>query len=341
MVSVLSVFVALAIISINLKTCQATYNVTLNEKSISDYYQKWMIQFSKVYKDNFEKEMRYKVFKKNLIFIENFNNMGNQSYKLGVNEFTDMTKEEFLATYTGRLRGINVTSLPKVVDQSMSSRKLNFSELFYVKDWRIEGAVTPVKNQGSCGSCWAFSSVAAVEGLTKISGNNLVSLSEQQLVDCTNGCNAGSTGEAFAYIIKNGGISSDSEYPYQGKSGQCRSDARPAIRIKGYENVPSNNEYALLDSVLRQPISVDIDSSTDSFMHYKEGVFDVLDCGIDVNHAVVLVGYGVTDDGIMYWLAKNSWGENWGEQGYMRIRRMVEWPEGMCGLAQYANYPVV
>ncbi|RID49499.1 hypothetical protein BRARA_H00298 [Brassica rapa] len=204
MVSVLSVFVALTIISINLMTFQASYNVTLNEKSISDYYQKWMIQFSKVYKDNFEKEMRFKVFKKNLIFIENFNNMGNQSYKLGVNEFTDMTKEEFLATYTGRLRGINITSLPKVVDQSMSSRKLNFSELF----------------------------------------------------------------------------------------------------------------YALLDSVLRQPISVDIDS-------------------------IVLVGYGVTDDGIMYWLAKNSWGENWGEQGYMRIRRMVEWPEGMCGLSQYANYPVV
>ncbi|CAN7029395.1 unnamed protein product [Brassica rapa subsp. trilocularis] len=167
MVSVLSVFVALTIISINLMTFQASYNVTLNEKSISDYYQKWMIQFSKVYKDNFEKEMRFKVFKKNLIFIENFNNMGNQSYKLGVNEFTDMTKEEFLATYTGRLRGINITSLPKVVDQSMSSRKLNFSELF----------------------------------------------------------------------------------------------------------------YALLDSVLRQPISVDIDSSTDSFMHYKEGVFDVLDWG--------------------------------------------------------------
>ncbi|KAG2314205.1 hypothetical protein Bca52824_017327 [Brassica carinata] len=340
MVSVLSVFVALTIISINLKIFQVTSNVTLHEQSISDYHQKWMIQFSRFYKDDFEKDMRFKVFKKNLKFIENFNNMGNQSYKLGVNEFTDMTKEEFLATHTGGLRGINVTSLPAVVDQTMSSRKLNFSKLLSVKDWRIEGAVTPVKNQGSCGSCWAFSSVAAVEGLTKISGQNLVSLSEQQLIDCTNGCNAGRITDAFNYMVKNAGISPDLEYPYQAKPGQCHWN-RPAIMIKGYETVPSNNEIALLDAVLRQPVSVNIDSRMDSFRHYKEGVFDARDCGIEVNHAVALVGYGVTEDGIMYWLVKNSWGENWGEKGYMRIRRMVEWPEGMCGVAQYAFYPVV
>lgn len=151
MVSVLSVFVALTIISINLKPFQATSNVTLHEQSIFDYHQKWMIQFSRVYNDDFEKEMRFKVFKKNLKFIENFNNMGNQSYKLGVNDFTDKTKEEFLATYTGGLRSINVTSLPEVVHQTMSSKKLNFSELDFVKDWRNEGAVTPVKNQKSCG----------------------------------------------------------------------------------------------------------------------------------------------------------------------------------------------
>ncbi|KAG2314203.1 hypothetical protein Bca52824_017325 [Brassica carinata] len=121
MVSVLSMFVALTIISMNLKIFQATSNVTLHEQSIFDHYKKWMIQFSRVYNDDFEKEMRFKVFKKNLKFIENFNNMGNQSYKLGVNDFTDMTKEEFLATYTGGLRdiNINVTSLPKVVHQTI------------------------------------------------------------------------------------------------------------------------------------------------------------------------------------------------------------------------------
>ncbi|KAL0853665.1 hypothetical protein Bca101_058817 [Brassica carinata] len=197
---------------------QATSNVTLHEQSIFDHYKKWMIQFSRVYNDDFEKEMRFKVFKKNLKFIENFNNMGNQSYKLGVNDFTDMTKEEFLATYTGGLRGININD--------------------------------------------------------------------------TNGSQ-------------------------------------------------KNNETALLEAVLRQPISVTIDPSMDSFMHYKEGVFDEKDCGIGQNHEVALVGYGVTEDGIKYWLAKNSWGESWGEEGYMRIRRMVEWPEGMCGVAQYASYPVL
>lgn len=179
-----------------------------------------------------------------------------------------------------------------------------------------------------------------MEGLTKISGKYLVSLSEQQLVDCLNGCNTGNIEDSLKYITKNG-IYSDSEYPYQGKPGKCRSPARPAIMIKGYERVPSNNEIALLDAVLRQPVSVAIDSSTASFMHYKEGVFDVPDCGIETDHAVALVGYGVTDDGIKYWLAKNSWGENWGEKGYIRLRRMVDWPEGMCGLAQYAYYPVV
>ncbi|CAA0252598.1 unnamed protein product [Arabidopsis thaliana] len=333
MVSVRSVFVALTILSMDLRISQARPHVTLNEQSIVDYHQQWMTQFSRVYKDESEKEMRLKVFKKNLKFIENFNNMGNQSYTLGVNEFTDWKTEEFLATHTG-LR-VNVTSLSELFNKTKPSRNWNMSDIDMEdesKDWRDEGAVTPVKYQGAC-------------RLTKISGKNLLTLSEQQLIDCdiekNGGCNGGEFEEAFKYIIKNGGVSLETEYPYQVKKESCRANARraPHTQIRGFQMVPSHNERALLEAVRRQPVSVLIDARADSFGHYKGGVYAGLDCGTDVNHAVTSVGYG-TMSGLNYWVLKNSWGESWGENGYMRIRRDVEWPQGMCGIAQVAAYPV-
>ncbi|KAG7598600.1 Peptidase C1A papain C-terminal [Arabidopsis suecica] len=346
MVSVWSVLVALTILSMDLRISQARPHVTLNEQSIVDYHQQWMTQFSRVYQDESEKEMRLKVFKKNLKFIENFNNMGNQSYTVGVNEFTDWTTEEFLATHTG-LR-VNITSLSELFNETMPSRNWNISDIDIddeSKDWRQEGAVTPVKVQGACGSCWAFSVIGAMEGLTKISGKNLLTLSEQQLIDCdtekNTGCDGGGIEEAFKYIIKNGGVSLETEYPYQVKKGSCRANARPATQtqIRGFEMVPSHNERALLEAVRRQPVSVLIDARADSFKNYKGGVYAGLDCGTDVNHAVTFVGYG-TMSGLNYWVLKNSWGESWGENGYMRIRRDVEWPQGMCGIAQVAAYPI-
>ncbi|CAL8166129.1 unnamed protein product [Prunus armeniaca] len=228
----------------------------------------------------------------------------------------------------------NVTNLPSDV---------NFSSM---------GAVTPVKYQGECGCGWAFAAVAAVEGLNKLKTGNLVSLSEQELVDCNvgldnDGCRGGHFGYAFQYMIeRNRSLATEADYTYQGvDGGSCKADdysktdASGAITITDFENVPENDENALLKAVAYQPVSVAIDANTVEFQQYSGGVYGG-PCGTDLTHAVTIVGYGTSDDGVKYWLIKNSWGEDWGERGYMRLQRDVLAKEGLCGIAREASYPI-
>ncbi|XP_044231460.1 procathepsin L-like [Thunnus albacares] len=212
-------------------------------------------------------------------------------------------------------------------------------------DWRDKGYVTEVKNQKNCGSCWAFSATGSLEGQIFNKTGKLVSLSEQQLVDCSRdygnmGCSGGWMHDAFRYIKENGGLDTEDSYPYEAKDGKCRYDpAKIGANCTGYVNVKSNDEDALRDAVATiGPVSVAIDASQTSFQLYKSGVYDEPHCQSSaLNHAVLAVGYG-TENGLDYWLVKNSWGLEWGDKGYIKMSRNKQ---NQCGMGSYAIYPQV
>ncbi|CAL9015620.1 unnamed protein product [Prunus brigantina] len=330
---VIAIFIVLGTLA-----SQATSR-TLSEASIAAKHDQWMTKYGRVYADNAEKERRFAIFKKNVQFVEKFNTEGNKTYKLGLNEHSDLSDEEFLRQRTGYKRATELTSSANI---SFRYEDLSPTDVPPSIDWREKGAVVPIKDQGSsCGCCWAFSAVAAVEGINQIKTGNLISLSEQQLLDCTsgnNGCNGGFLPTTFEYIQQSGGIASEENYPYQAVQGTCNAN-QPAVQITGYEKVPENIEEDLLKAVSKQPVSIAIVGSGNEFRNYQSGVFSATDCGTTLDHAVTVIGYGTTEDGTKYWLLKNQWGESWGENGYMKILRDAGPQEGVCGLAREAYYP--
>ncbi|XP_030547242.1 senescence-specific cysteine protease SAG12-like [Rhodamnia argentea] len=305
-------------------------------------HEEWMSVHGRVYKDSDEKAKRYEIFKQNVNRINAFNNDKEVGYKLAVNKFADLTNEEFRASYTGYKR--RSTSVLSSAD-AKSFKYANFTAAPAVLDWRTKKAVTSVKDQRKCGCCWAFSAVAAIEGITMLKKGKLVSLSEQELVDCdvngiNQGCEGGLMDSAFQFIRSKGGLTSEVNYPYRGVDGTCSTakTVNIAASITGYQDVPANNEKALLQAVANQPVSVAIEGSGFSFQFYSGGVFTG-SCGTSLDHAVTAVGYGTSSGGTKYWLLKNSWGPGWGESGYMRILRDVSSKTGLCGLAMEASYP--
>ncbi|CAN6553174.1 unnamed protein product [Malus baccata var. baccata] len=318
---------------------------TLYQASIAAKHEQWIKKHGRVYQDSVEKERRFHIFKNNVEFVEKFNSEGNKTYSLRINRFSDMTNDEVLRYYTGYKQPTESTSS---ADASFTYKSLSLTDVPPSIDWRERGAVTPVKDQGICGCVWAFSAVAAVEGIIQIKTGKLISLSEQQLVSCdtiNSGCQGGSMDKAYAYIQQNGGITSEENYPYQslnGSAGTCDMNKayKAAARITGYAEVLSINETELLKAVSMQPVSVGIHASP-VFQQYSGGVFTGDDCGTELNHAVTIIGYGTTEDGTPYWLIKNSWSDTWGENGYMKILRNADAPGGVCGLAIRPFYPTM
>ena len=256
---------------------------------------------------------------------------------MSVNEFADMTFAEFHTKMTGYNAKDNSVHRASNTD----GPHLDVQKLAGSVDWRQKGAVTPVKNQQQCGSCWAFSTTGSTEGAHAIKTGNLVSLSEQQLVDCSaaqgnQGCNGGLMDQGFQYIISNKGITTEAAYPYTAQDGTCKNGMSAAATLSSFVDVAQGSEADLMKAVNLGPVSIAIEADQQCFQFYSGGILSDSSCGMQLDHGVLVVGYG-TENNVDYWIVKNSWGASWGESGYIRLIR----GKNECGIAQAASYPVV
>ncbi|KAM9368342.1 cathepsin S [Phaethornis superciliosus] len=304
------------------------------------HWKLWKKTYGKEYPQEVEEGERRATWEENLRLVTLHNlekSLGLHSYELGMNHLADMTSREVSALLTG----LQVAPQKKL---SSPSRRHGRDQLPEQMDWRDQGCVTPVKNQGSCGSCWAFSAVGALEAQVKLKTGKLVSLSPQNLVDCSTtygnqGCSGGFMTNAFQYIIDNQGIDSEESYPYTAQNGTCEynSSARAATCSR-YVELPFADEEALKEAVATVgPISVAIDATQPTFFLYRSGVYDDPRCSQDVNHGVLVIGYGTQEDKD-FWLVKNSWGVQFGDGGYIRMARNHQ---NHCGIASYPSYPLI
>jgi C1A family cysteine protease len=324
----------------------SVYSYSYNDTHWNEFT-KFKETFNKTYSNFKELKNRFEIFKDNFMGILKHNLDVSQTFTMGVNQFTDLTPEEFKKIYVTGTRTYKELELGSYSCSTFSS---NDSNTPLSVDWRTGGAVTSVKDQGQCGSCWTFSSTGAIEGAWAISKGKLLNLSEQELVDCatgflygSHGCNGGQMEGAFKYVIENGQCSLSS-YPYV--SGQTKTEGTcqkcsTVVTLSSCFDVKQNDQISLKAAVAKQPVSIAIEADTRYFQSYSSGILTAKDCGTNLDHGVLIVGYG-TEKGQDYWLIKNSWSNTWGDNGYVKIARSSSTNDpGVCGLAMNPSFPVV
>jgi len=298
--------------------------------SLNSTYMNKYNNYIQEYNKNFS-YTNFEIFKKNKMIIDSFNS-NNESYTLELNQFAD------------------INNFHSEIYKPKNDHRENhiFTEMIIPisVDWRKNNAVTDVKNQGECGSCWAFSTTGSIEGLIAIKTGKLYNISEQQLIDCSskegnNGCQGGLMENGFQYVIDNNGSCSEKEYPYTANQGECQ-QCKNIVKIDNYTDISPNDEKVLKQAVAQQPVSVAIQANLKSFQLYSRGVYSDPDCGDQLDHGVLVVGYGYDYKNNMdYWIVKNSWGPDWGENGYIRIQRNINKKSGLCGIAIQPTIPLL
>jgi C1A family cysteine protease len=326
-----------ALMTCGLVAVAAKFNVAVDVDdariSARSRYMSWKKKHGKTYSVDEEKDV-YNNWELNDKYIQK-TNAKKLSYTVGHNEFSDLSWYQFSKLYVGGYE--SNPHLRRRKNYNMALKNVTAPDSV---DWSTKGAVTPIKNQAQCGSCWAFSTTGSLEGAYAIASGDLVSLSEQDLVSCDkvdNGCQGGLMDNAFGWIKKNGGICSEADYKYtsgSGQSGICEKTCQNVVTLTGFEDVPSKDEDALAAAVAKQPVSVAIEADKSAFQLYKSGVFTSESCGTQLDHGVLVVGYG-TESGKQYWKVKNSWGATWGMEGYILIER----GDNICGISQQPSYP--
>jgi len=307
-------------------------------------WEEWKLKFGKSYSSDTEEHFRRKIFTHNKDKVERHNqraDKGKHTYYLAINRFADQLSTEVRGTMNGfkQREGNHSRVGAKFIPQT------NIGSLPEEVDWRTLGAVTPVKDQGTCGSCYTFSATGSLEGRLARKTGKLISLSEQQILDCSEffgnaGCNGGQIDQSFQYVIENGGIDTEQSYLYEGEQDACRyQPEKSATTEVSFVDLRPGDELALKEAIATQgPVSIGIDASHESLHLYSHGIYREPHCDPGLlDHAVLVVGYGGKDQE-KYWLVKNSWGPDWGDSGYIKIAREED---NMCGVASEASYPLI